>query len=790
MSDKTLELFCGLFRGRADVWGSVTGGSNKEEVTEKNYAAHLSGKTSLGIYPLLDDGTCHFFALDLDEKDFAKAKSIKNQFAEAGIPIYIAMSKGKGYHMYGFAEDFFVAKDVRQVAHRILAKLKISTEVFPKQDMLDETIKYGNYINLPCFANRRQFVDQEHNEIPTAKALPKIKRITREEIQVALDFLPEEETYKSSSAMLGAKKAPASTPTVRAAIPGKKSPGKKSKNPPCIEGILKGTTQGQRDEAAFALARHYLDQGYLPEEVTALLIVWDKANKPPINDPHLLETKVRSAQSGYAFGCASITKGLLSGYCGGEATCQWLKASVKDRKKAGLIREITTYEDEIHMYEEIIDNGEAMFLQYNKQTGDMNKVSTIQVGEVLYVPTYGDEVKEGAVLFPTIAEDYGSTELLVENIKKHILRYCDIPNSFLEFATWYIIMTWVYDKLRTVGYLRFDGDTGTGKSRALDAIGNLCYKPMILSGAITPAPIYRIVKKFRGTLILDEADFRDSSEKSEVVTILNCGFEKGRPVIRCTKDDPDTLQVFACFGPKVFASRYEFQDQALEARCLTHTMEETERTDIPPVLGETHRQREMSLRNQLLMWRFVNQPRIDPRDIEDIDLGRIQPRLKQTSLGFALAFKDMPEVLDRFKTFIVEYNGELVQKFADSFQGRIVHAMFMVAEEQGRQYVTSGLIAAKALEEFKIEIKATSIGRVLDSLNVAKDKRRTPDGKQGRFIHWDETTMRKLRRRYVANPDDYKVLFDTILEPLNPHAPTMDLGIEEEPAKPKEKHDF
>lgn len=776
MADKdTLDLFKDLFRGRTDIWGSVSGKSNKEEVTEKNYADHLNGKISLGIYPLLEDGRCHFFALDLDEKDFAKAKSIRTTFGDAGILIYIAMSKGKGYHMYGFAEDYFIAKDIRTVCHRVLAKLKITTEVFPKQDMLDEVIKYGNYINLPCFGSRRQFVDQDHNELLTEKALPKIQRISLEDVQIALTLLPEE----TPAVIL----KPTPTAQMSKPLPGGKKTAKKSKNPPCVEGLLKGCGQGQRDEAAFALARHYLDQQYLPEEVMALLMVWDKSNKPPLNDPHLLETKIRSAQQGYAFGCASITKGLLSGFCGGEATCQWLKASTVSRKKAGLIREITLYEDETHMYEQIIDNGEAMFLQYNKQTGGLNKVSTIQVGEIVYVPIYGDEVKEGAVLFPTMAEEYTTTEILVDAIKKHITRYLDVPAGFLEFATWYIIMTWVYDKLRTVGYLRFSGDTGTGKSRALDVIGNLCYKPMILSGAVTPAPIYRIVKKFRGTLILDEADFRDSSEKSEVVTILNSGFELGRPVIRCTKDDPDTLQVFPCFGPKVFASRYEFQDQALEARCLTHILQETERHDIPPVLGETHRQREMSLRNQLLLWRFRNQPRIDPRDIENIDLGAIQPRLKQTSLGFALAFKDMPEVLDRFKAFIVEYNGELIQKFADSYQGRIVHALLMVAETEGRNYVTSGLIAAKANEEFKIDIKSTSIGRVLKSLNITKDKRRDAGGKQGRFIHWDDKTMRSLRRRYVTNQEDFATLFDTPVEQLN--TPMM---MELEP--PKEKHDF
>ena len=67
MSDPTLELFMGLFSGRKDVYGSVEGKSNKEPVTEELYRQHLEGKKSLGVYPLLDDATCNFFAVDIDK---------------------------------------------------------------------------------------------------------------------------------------------------------------------------------------------------------------------------------------------------------------------------------------------------------------------------------------------------------------------------------------------------------------------------------------------------------------------------------------------------------------------------------------------------------------------------------------------------------------------------------------------------------------------------------------------------------------------------------------------------
>jgi len=153
----TIEAFASLFKGRLDVWGSVEGKSNKEAVTTEHYRAHLEGKKSLGIYPLLDDGTCPFAAIDLDEKDFDKAVAIRTKLVDQMVPAYIAESKGKGYHIYVFAVDAFITKDIRRVLQDTLDSLKIKAEVFPKQDKLDERTPYGNYINLPCFGATRQF---------------------------------------------------------------------------------------------------------------------------------------------------------------------------------------------------------------------------------------------------------------------------------------------------------------------------------------------------------------------------------------------------------------------------------------------------------------------------------------------------------------------------------------------------------------------------------------------------------------------------------------------------------
>jgi energy-coupling factor transporter ATP-binding protein EcfA2 len=54
-----------------------------------------------------------------------------------------------------------------------------------------------------------------------------------------------------------------------------------------------------------------------------------------------------------------------------------------------------------------------------------------------------------------------------------------------------------------VGYLRIIGDYGSGKSRLLKVL-NICYKSIYTSGNASEAPIFRLMHKYGGTLIIDE----------------------------------------------------------------------------------------------------------------------------------------------------------------------------------------------------------------------------------------------------------------------------------------------
>jgi hypothetical protein len=179
------------------------------------------------------------------------------------------------------------------------------------------------------------------------------------------------------------------------------------------------------------------------------------------------------------------------------------------------------------------------------------------------------------VKFPSRPAPYVSTETLLEGITAFICRYASVPTDWLEIVSLYILMTWVYDRFTAVGYLRFLGEPGTGKTRMLQLCSAISYKSTMASGNITGPAFFRTLNLVRGTMAVDEADFQNSEEWSDLTKVFNTGYTSGAPVVRCSGDD-FTPESFHIYGPKIISTRSRFGDEALESRCSTfETREQT-----------------------------------------------------------------------------------------------------------------------------------------------------------------------------------------------------------------------
>lgn len=239
-------------------------------------------------------------------------------------------------------------------------------------------------------------------------------------------------------------------------------------------------------------------------------------------------------------------------------------------------------------------------------------------------------LRHEVVLLPSEPAEYGSERELLARILSFIHRHVQVSEDFEALASHYALFSWVYDAFSETPYLRVRGDYGSGKSRFLQTVGSLCYKPIFASGASTVSPLFRILDSVRGTLVIDEGDFRASDERAEIVKILNNGNARGFPVLRSevTSKREFDPRAYAVFGPKIIATRGFFDDPALESRCLTEEMGRARlREDITLNLPATFRDEALALRNQLLLFRCRHIRRAWPIGVEDDRT--LEPRLRQ-----------------------------------------------------------------------------------------------------------------------------------------------------------------
>lgn len=225
--NQKLEIFKTLFKGREDVfaqyWQSNNGNSGYSPVCgnrfkkgicslkcngcmHKKYVPlndqaikdHLQGKSQLGIYPLLPDGTCHFMAVDFDKHDerspgepLEDAKSLVDICKVEEIPAYLERSKsGHGYHTWIFFYKPVPAWKARLVVSALLKEAQVVDEestsfdrLFPNQDTIRQD-GIGNLIALPIYGKvfnkgNATFLNQDLQPICDDQIWPFLKSIQR-----------------------------------------------------------------------------------------------------------------------------------------------------------------------------------------------------------------------------------------------------------------------------------------------------------------------------------------------------------------------------------------------------------------------------------------------------------------------------------------------------------------------------------------------------------------------------------------------------------------------------------
>jgi hypothetical protein len=372
---------------------------------------------------------------------------------------------------------------------------------------------------------------------------------------------------------------------------------------------------------------------------------------------------------------------------------------------------------------------------------------------VPYAPN-NNLIKHEVVLLPSGPEEYGSDEQLLGEIQSFLHHYVDVSDLFEKIATYYVLFSWVYDGFNELPYLRLRGDPGSGKTRFLLTVGALCYKPIFASGASTVSPLFRIIDSFRGTLIIDEGDFRMSDERAEIVKILNNGNARSFPVLRseATAQREFDPRAYAVFGPKLVATRGFFQDRALESRCITEEMGQHRlRNDVPINLPSTYKEEALHIRNKLLLFRFRN---LHKRQAAESLVDRsIEPRLNQIFVPL-LSIIDDARARDDLRALARQYNRELIAERGMDMEAQIleiIRDLFASGEAKPSIKEITSWFTDKYGADYERKITAKWIGGV-----IRKRLNLKPQKSHGVFVIplTEKAKLERLYEKYGVSTDN------------------------------------
>ena len=212
-TNKKVALFRRLFQGRTDVypvrWENRAGKSGYTPacanewkvgicekprikcsectrrhlipVTDQTIYDHLAGHHTIGVYPLLEDDSCHLLAVDFDKADWREdAQAFVQSCRELDVPVALEISRsGNGAHAWIFFSRRVAARDARQLGTALIShtcartwQLELTSydRLFPNQDTLPKG-GFGNLIALPLQRLARErggsiFVDDELQPFP------------------------------------------------------------------------------------------------------------------------------------------------------------------------------------------------------------------------------------------------------------------------------------------------------------------------------------------------------------------------------------------------------------------------------------------------------------------------------------------------------------------------------------------------------------------------------------------------------------------------------------------------
>lgn len=278
-------------------------------------------------------------------------------------------------------------------------------------------------------------------------------------------------------------------------------------------------------------------------------------------------------------------------------------------------------------------------------------------------------------------------------------------------------------------------------------IGSICYRPLFLAGATSDSFIFRMIELFKGTMVINELERVNTDLKSQIVNILNNGYEKGLYVGRVEGERKREPKTFDVFSPKIITTIKKFKDPALESRIISIPIRPTTRKDIRVLLDDSFWQEAQELRNKLLTYRFRNlfSPVSEEKEQK---LSEVEPRLRQTLLPLLYVVQN-EETERQLVDYALDFQQNIYSERSFETEALVAEKLVDLLEQNKRVIV--GDVTNEVNFELGEKEKLTSraVGEVIRNLGFKTKKT------QGVYkVFPNQATIDYLKDRYSLSNDE------------------------------------
>jgi len=343
----------------------------------------------------------------------------------------------------------------------------------------------------------------------------------------------------------------------------------------------------------------------------------------------------------------------------------------------------------------------------------------------------------------TRPKDYKSEIQLFSDVRAFYVEHLDIANDlFYDVYAAFTLATWRTEEFTVVPYAFFLGPMASGKTRALECFGRICYRGVIAS-SMSAASLFRALEAWHPVLLLDECEIYNREAMVEVLALLNSGYRKGQYAIRIEKVEEGCPQIamFDTFGFKVLAGTQELAS-TLQSRCVITTMTR----NVKQINLFIDEEKAQDLRNRLLMYRFKNLAK-EPGLFEMSWLNGQFKNARVIELFVSLLqVAPTEDIRARLITCMKQITKSRLDEEQASIEARMFDAVLKCEKD-----IKEGKLSTQAITDTfnvglseKEQLKTTQVGRKVAALGF--EKCRFGGGKSGFF--WDIKLIERLKARY------------------------------------------